>query len=82
MGAKAREDEPLRDWPETVVGGKYVRQFLLPSTSPFFSALKGMFIRTGPNGTDPTIYWIESGNLMRAPLGIGPLASPSKQSPW
>jgi len=61
----------------TKSNGKYVRQFLLPSTSPFFSALKGMFIRTGPNGTDPTIYWIESGNLMRAPLGIGPLASPS-----
>jgi hypothetical protein len=61
----------------TKSNGKYVRQFLLPSTSPFFSALKGMFIRTGPNGTDPTIYWIESGNLMRAQLGTTPLASPS-----
>jgi Transposase DDE domain len=27
MGRKQRQDEPLRDWSETVVGGKYVRQF-------------------------------------------------------
>jgi len=61
----------------TKSNGKYVQQFILPSTSPYFSALKGMFIRTGPNGTNPTIFWIESGNIMSAPLGTAPLASPS-----
>jgi hypothetical protein len=61
----------------TKSNGKYVQEFILPSNSPYFSALSGMFVRTGPSGTLPTLYWIESGNVLSAPLGVPSLASPS-----
>jgi hypothetical protein len=61
----------------TKSNGKYMQEFILPSSSPYFSALKGMFVRTGANGTNPTLFWIESGNLLTAPLGVAPAASPS-----
>jgi outer membrane protein assembly factor BamB len=60
--------------------GSYIREYVLPTGSPFFSALKGMFISTGANGSNPMLYWIESSNLMRVPLtspSAGPSASPS-----
>jgi hypothetical protein len=61
----------------TKINGKYVQEFVLPSNSAYFSALAGMFVRTGPNGSNPTLFWIESGNLMSAPLGTPSTASPS-----
>ena len=61
----------------TKLNGKYVQEFVLPPNSPYFSAIQGMFVRTGPNGTNPTLFWVESGNLMSAPLGTPTLASPS-----
>jgi outer membrane protein assembly factor BamB len=63
--------------------GTYIREYVLPSNSPYFSALKGMFIRTGANGSNPTLYWIESGNLMSAALtspSASSSASPSASS--
>ncbi len=59
------------------INGAYVQEFVLPGNSAYFSTLQAMFVRTGPNGSNPTLYWIESGNLMSAPLGTGPAASPS-----
>jgi hypothetical protein len=61
----------------TKTNGKYKQEFVLPSTSPYFSALQGMFVRTGANGSNPTLFWIESGNLLSAPLSASSLASPS-----
>jgi hypothetical protein len=62
----------------TKSNGKYVQEFVLPGTSPYFSALKGMFIRTGANGTNPTLFWVEAGNLLQAPLSTPATnASPS-----
>jgi hypothetical protein len=62
----------------TKVNGKYMQEFVLPEGSPYFSALKGMFIRTGLN-YPTTLYWIESGNLLSAPLE-STSASPSPGS--
>ncbi len=56
--------------------GSYVGEYVLPDSSPFFSALTGMFVRTGANGSNPTLFWIEGGNLLAAPLYV-PEASPS-----
>jgi hypothetical protein len=61
----------------TKSNGTYVQEFVLPSNSPWFSALKGMFVRTGPNGSDPQLFWIEGGNLLAVPLTNPALASPS-----
>jgi hypothetical protein len=60
----------------TKSNGRYVGEFILPASSPFFSAVGGMFIRTGPNSSNPTLFWIEGGNLLTAPL-YTPTASPS-----
>ena len=56
--------------------GTYIREYVLPTNSPYFSALAGMFIRTGANGSNPTLFWIESGNLMSVALA-SPSTSPS-----
>ena len=48
--------------------GTFVAQFMPLANSPRFSAIKGMFVMPGPNGSSPTLYWIESGDLMRASL--------------
>ncbi len=61
----------------TKINGTYVQEFVLPATSPYFSALQAMFVETGPNGSNPTLYWIESGNLLSAPLGTGSAVSAS-----
>jgi hypothetical protein len=50
--------------------GTFVQEYVLPGNSTFFTALKGMFIRTGPNGSSPTLFWVESGNLMSAALPV------------
>jgi hypothetical protein len=57
--------------------GAYVGEYVLPASSPYFSAMTGMFIRTGPNGSSPTLFWIEAGNLLRASLTGAGTASPS-----
>jgi len=48
--------------------GAYIGEYILPDNSPYFSALGGMFIRTGPTGSTPFLYWVEAGNLLMAPL--------------
>jgi hypothetical protein len=74
----------------TKSNGTYVQEYILPPNSPYFSALKEMFIQTGLNGSNPTLFWIESGNLLRAPLTqpsaagaspspSGPAATPTKK---
>jgi hypothetical protein len=57
--------------------GKYVGEFILPSTSPYFASLGGMFVRTGANSSNPTLFWIEGGNLLMAPLSAAGAATPS-----
>lgn len=57
--------------------GAYVHEYVLPDGSPYFSGLEGMFIRTGPNSSNPTLFWIESGNLLWAPLYTPSPATPS-----
>jgi hypothetical protein len=63
--------------------GTFVQQYLLPTQSPYFSALKEMFIRTGANGSNPTLFWIESGNILSAPLtgASAATATPSAPTP-
>jgi len=48
--------------------GTVVGQYMVPSSTPWFTALTGMFVTTGAGGTNPTLYWTESGNLMCASL--------------
>jgi hypothetical protein len=58
--------------------GSYVGQYLVPSTSPRLTDVRGMMIVAGPEGADPVLYWIESGDLMMASLtGAAPSPSPS-----
>ena len=57
--------------------GTYVQEYILPARSPYFSALAKMFIQTGPDGSNPTLFWIESSNLMKAALTAPSSASPS-----
>jgi hypothetical protein len=48
--------------------GTVVGEYMAPATSPWFSALTGMFVVTGTGGSNPVLYWVESGNLMSAAL--------------
>jgi hypothetical protein len=57
--------------------GTFVGQYMVPTTMPWLSALKGLFVTTGANGTNPTLYWIESSKLMSASLN--PSTSPTSQ---
>jgi hypothetical protein len=58
--------------------GLYIQQWVVPDESPYFSALKGMFVRVGPGGADPTLFWIEGSNLMSAALAPEPEPSESE----
>jgi hypothetical protein len=60
--------------------GRYVGEFIVPGSSPYFSAMGGMFVRTGANSSNPTLFWIEAGNLLMAPLSAPGAASPSPGS--
>jgi hypothetical protein len=67
------------------VNGRFVQQFVLPDESPYFSAVTGMFVRTGANGSNPTLFWAESGNLLSIPLiaaaaGASPSPSPGSSA--
>jgi hypothetical protein len=55
--------------------GTFVGQYMVPPTSPLLSALKGLFVTTGTGGTNPVLYWIESGRLYSASLN--PSATPT-----
>ena len=48
--------------------GSIQGQYMVPSDTPWFSALNGLFVIPGSGGADPTLYWIESGSLMKATL--------------
>jgi hypothetical protein len=62
----------------TKINGKYIQEFVLPENSAYFSALRGMFVRTGANSSNPTLYWIEGGYLLQASLTpAGATTSPS-----
>jgi len=58
--------------------GTFFGQYMVPPTMPWLSALKGLFVTTGTGGTNPTLYWIESGSLMRASLN--PSSTPTSQA--
>jgi LysM repeat protein len=49
--------------------GAFVGQYMVPAGTPWFTALTGMFVTMGAAGTNPMLYWSESGNLMTASLG-------------
>ncbi len=53
--------------------GSIVGQYMVPATTPWFTALTGMFVTTDTGGINPTLYWTEAGNLMKASLN--PLAT-------
>ena len=57
--------------------GVYVQQWVVPEESPYFAALKGMFVRVGVGGASSTLFWIEGNNLMSMPLSPSPSASGS-----
>ena len=67
----------------TKSGGTFVGQYMVPATMPWLSALKGLFVTTGANGTNPTLYWIESSKLMSASLNpsSAPTSLPSASLP-
>jgi hypothetical protein len=48
--------------------GTFIGQYMVPPTLPWLSSVKGLFVTTGTGGTNPVLYWIESGNLMSSPL--------------
>jgi hypothetical protein len=48
--------------------GSIVGQYMVPASTPWFSALTGLFVTTGTGGANPTLYWVESGSLMSASL--------------
>ena len=55
--------------------GQFVGQFALPAD---LSDLKGMFVRPGANGSDPTLYWVSGGRLLRAVLpGVASFVPPT-----
>jgi hypothetical protein len=58
--------------------GTFIGQYMVPPTSPLLSALKGLFVTTGTGGTNPVIYWVESGRLYSAALN--PSATPTTQA--
>ena len=58
--------------------GTFVGQYMVPPTSPLLSALKGLFVTTGTGGTNPVLYWVESGRLYSASLN--PSATPTTQA--
>jgi hypothetical protein len=61
----------------TKTRGKYVREYVLPNGSPYFSDLTKMFIRVDQVTGAATLFWIESGSILSAQLSAPTLASPS-----
>jgi hypothetical protein len=57
--------------------GTFIGQYMVPPSSPLLSAVKGLFVTTGTGGTNPVVYWIESGSLYGASLN--PSALPTSQ---
>jgi hypothetical protein len=55
--------------------GSILGEYMVPDDSPWFSALTGMFVTTGTDGSNPILYWTEGGSLMRASLN--PSTSPA-----
>jgi hypothetical protein len=49
--------------------GAVVGDYMVPSDTPWFSNLTGLFVTTLPDNASPTLFWIEAGNLMSASLG-------------
>jgi hypothetical protein len=56
--------------------GLFVQQWVVPDNSPYFAALKGMFVRVGTGGA-LTLFWIEGSNLMSMALSPQDVPSPS-----
>lgn len=56
--------------------GSIVGQYMVPSDAPWFTSLAGMFVTTGAGGSNPTLYWTESGNLMSAALSPSGASTP------
>jgi hypothetical protein len=50
------------------VDGSILGEYMVPDDSPWFSALTGLFVTTGTDGSNPILYWTEGGSLMRASL--------------
>jgi hypothetical protein len=57
--------------------GSIVGQYMVPSGTPWFTDLTGMFVVPGPGRAAATLYWIESGNLMSAALPLADDATPT-----
>ena len=57
--------------------GSIAGEYMVSPSSPWFSAVNGMFVTTDADGSNPTMYWIESGNLMRASLTAPPVQTPA-----
>lgn len=57
--------------------GAYVGQYAAPGDTSWFTHLNGMFVVPGTGTARPTLYWVESGNLMSASLGPSASATPT-----
>jgi hypothetical protein len=64
----------------TKSGGTFTGQYMVARSSPWLAALKGLFVIPSTTGGSGTVYWIESGNLLAAPLS-GFHAAGSSASP-
>ncbi len=60
--------------------GTIMGQYMVPATTPWFTALKGMFVTTDSSGANPTLYWTEAGSLMKAALNPSSSSTPSASS--
>jgi len=58
--------------------GSIVGQYIVPAGTPWLTALTGMFVTTEAAGTNPKLYWTESGNLMTASLE--PSSAPTRSA--
>jgi hypothetical protein len=59
--------------------GSLISQFAVPDASLSLAYVKGMFVTTEAGGNDPTLFWMDAGNLLSAslaPAGAGPSATP------
>ena len=62
--------------------GSVVGQYAVPESTPWFTALTGMFVLPAPVGGYPTLYWTEGGSLMKASLTpAGPSIQPATPAP-
>ena len=56
--------------------GSVVGDYMVPPGQPWLTDVGGLFVTAEPNGANPMLYWVESGNLMSASLN----ASSSSQA--